>query len=107
MEVQPTPTSVLIDGVSGGDRPDHHSKRRADIDTNDYPNVYSEFSFGGQLPPHFYSCSPRMPPPTPTPLPANPAALTEGELTASLSRGAFVIAGLFVFAGILLRFRRT
>jgi hypothetical protein len=33
--------------------------------------------------------------------------LTQREITASLGRGAFVITGLFIFAGILLRFRRA
>lgn len=75
------------------------------------PTTTPEFSIGVQIPtPFLLAASPtptEVPRPTPTPLPANPAALTQREITSSLSRGAFVIAGLFVFAGILLRFRRT
>lgn len=44
---------------------------------------------------------------TPTPLPANPVALSQNEIYASLGRGALVIIGLFVFSGIALRLRRS
>lgn len=48
-----------------------------------------------------------LPRPTPTPLPGNPIALTQTEIMLSLGRGVLVIIGLFVFAGILLRLRRS
>jgi hypothetical protein len=47
-----------------------------------------------------------VPRPTPTALPLNPASLAQDEIYASLGRGALVILGLFVLAGILLRVRR-
>jgi hypothetical protein len=47
-----------------------------------------------------------LPPPTPTPLPSNPAALEQGEIYASLGRGALVILGLFALAGLIIRVRR-
>jgi hypothetical protein len=70
-----------------------------------------EASFVFQAPtPFFLAVSPtstEVPRPTPTPLPPNPASLDRQDILGSLSRGALVIAGLFVFAGILLRFRRA
>jgi hypothetical protein len=48
-----------------------------------------------------------VPRPTPTPLPANPVVLSQNEIYASLGRGALVIIGLFAFAGIILRLRRS
>jgi hypothetical protein len=48
-----------------------------------------------------------VPPPTPTVLPSNPASLEPGNIVGSLGRGALVIAGLFAFASLLLRLRRT
>lgn len=48
-----------------------------------------------------------VPRPTPTPLPANPASLERDEIYASLKRGALVILGLFILAGLILRIRRT
>ena len=48
-----------------------------------------------------------VPRPTPTRLPANPVALSQNEIYASLGRGALVIIGLFVFSGIALRLRRS
>jgi hypothetical protein len=75
------------------------------------PTITPEFSIDIQIStPFLLAASPtptEVPRPTPSPLPANPAALTQNEITSSLRRGAMVIAGLFVFAGILLRFRRT
>ena len=54
------------------------------------------------------SPTPTSPPrPTPTPLPANPVSLNSTTVLASLGRGALVILGLFAFAGILLRLRRS
>ncbi|NWG05998.1 MAG: hypothetical protein HXY35_04835 [Chloroflexi bacterium] len=43
-----------------------------------------------------------QPHPTPTPLPTNPVSLNQTAIYTSLGRGALVILGLFVFAGILL-----
>ena len=60
--------------------------------------------------PFFLAASPTptdIPRPTPTALPENPAALNQNAIVGSLSRGALVIFGLFVFSAILLRFRRT
>jgi hypothetical protein len=48
----------------------------------------------------------RTPRPTPTPLPTNDVALEQGAIYLSIARGAFVILGLFVLAGIILRLRR-
>ncbi|MBN2117005.1 MAG: hypothetical protein JW730_10555 [Anaerolineales bacterium] len=47
-----------------------------------------------------------VPPPTPTALPANPVSLRRNEIYASLGRGALVILGLFVLAGLIIRIRR-
>lgn len=47
-----------------------------------------------------------IPRPTPTALPANPASLEQGEIYASLSRGALVILGLFVLSALIIRVRR-
>lgn len=46
------------------------------------------------------------PHPTPTPLPTNPVTLNQPAVYGSLGRGALVILGLFVFVGLILRFRR-
>jgi hypothetical protein len=46
------------------------------------------------------------PPPTPTPLPTNAVSLDQITIYTSLGRGALVILGLFIFAGLILRFRR-
>ena len=54
------------------------------------------------------SPTPTAPPrPTPTPLPTNPVSMNQTAIYISLGRGALVILGLFVFAGILLRLRRN
>jgi hypothetical protein len=54
------------------------------------------------------SPTPTAPPrPTPTPLPTNPVSLNQNAISMSLGRGALVILGLFVFAGIILRLRRN
>jgi hypothetical protein len=70
-----------------------------------------EASIGIQLPtPFLLAASPtptKIPRPTPTALPPNPAALDRNNIVGSLSRGAVVIAGLFVCGGILLRLRRS
>ena len=46
------------------------------------------------------------PRPSPTPLPTNAAVLDQTEIYTSLGRGALVILGLFLFAGLILRYRR-
>jgi hypothetical protein len=46
------------------------------------------------------------PRPTPTPLPTNAVSLNQGTIYTSLGRGALVILGLFLFVGLILRFRR-
>jgi hypothetical protein len=43
---------------------------------------------------------------TPTALPSNPASLGQNQIYASLGRGALVILGLFVIAGLIIRVRR-
>lgn len=48
-----------------------------------------------------------VPRPTPTPLPGNPAALEQDQILLSLGRGALVIIGLFIFAGFVIRIRRS
>lgn len=74
------------------------------------PTPTPEVSVGIDIPtPFLLAASPTptdVPRPTPTPLPANPAVLTQADINASLGRGALVFAALFIFAGILLRFRR-
>ena len=68
-------------------------------------------SLSVQIPtPFLLAASPtptEVPRPTPTSLPANPAALNQNEVFASLQRGAFVIFGLFIFAGLVIRLRRS
>ena len=63
-----------------------------------------------QLPtPFLVAASPTptlTPRPTPTPLPANALSLNRLSIYISLGRGALVIIGLFLFAGLILRFRR-
>lgn len=46
------------------------------------------------------------PRPTPTPLPTNSISINRTAVYTSLSRGALVVIGLFIFAGLILRFRR-
>jgi len=46
------------------------------------------------------------PRPSPTPLLTNAASLNQTAIYTSLGRGALVIIGLFLFAGLILRFRR-
>ena len=63
-----------------------------------------------QLPtPFLVAASPTptlTPRPTPTSLPTNAASLNRTTIYTSLGRGALVILGLFLFAGLILRFRR-
>ena len=47
------------------------------------------------------------PRPTPTALPTNSVALNQSEIYSSLGRGALVIIGLFIFAGLIIRLRRA
>ena len=44
---------------------------------------------------------------TPTALPPNPVEVQTGDIYAGVQRGALVILGLFIFFGILIRFRRS
>lgn len=46
------------------------------------------------------------PPPTPTSFPTNAVSLNQTTIYTSFGRGALVILGLFLFAGLVLRFRR-
>lgn len=46
------------------------------------------------------------PRPTPTPLPTNAVSLTQTSIYTSFGRGVLVIIGLFIFAWVILRFRR-
>jgi len=46
------------------------------------------------------------PRPTPTSLPTNALSLNQIAIYTSIGRGALVIIGLFLFAGLILRFRR-
>ena len=84
---------------------------------NDTPIVTPTFtptstpeSIKGQIPtPFLVASSPTptlTPRPTPTPLPTNPVSLDQNTIYSSIGRGALVIVGLFLFAGLILRFRR-
>jgi hypothetical protein len=48
-----------------------------------------------------------VPQPTPTALPTNPVSLNQNEILISLGRGALVIIGIFIFAGLIIRVRRS
>jgi hypothetical protein len=48
-----------------------------------------------------------VPRPTPTSFPTNPVSLNQNEILISLGRGALVIIGLFIFAGLIIRVRRS
>jgi hypothetical protein len=48
-----------------------------------------------------------VPRPTPTALPTNSVSLNQNAIYSSLGRGALVIIGLFIFAGLIIRFRRN
>jgi hypothetical protein len=75
------------------------------------PTSTPETIFGGLLPtPFLLAASPtptEVPRPTPTALPTNSVALDQNEIYASLGRGALVIIGLFIFAGLIIRIRRS
>jgi hypothetical protein len=47
-----------------------------------------------------------LPRSTPTPLPANPVSLNPITVYSSFGRGALVILGVFVLAGLIIRIRR-
>jgi hypothetical protein len=47
-----------------------------------------------------------LPRPTPTALPSNPVSLEQGDIYASLTRGALIILGMFFLAGLIIRVRR-
>jgi len=74
------------------------------------PTATPDFVIGVQIPtPFLLAASPTptdVPRPTPTPLATNPISLNQTEIYASLGRGALVIIGLFIFAGIILRLRK-
>jgi len=65
---------------------------------------------GGQVPtPFLLASSPtptRTPRPTPTPFPSNGAELKQNDVYMSLVRGTLVILGMFILAGLMIRFRR-
>ena len=75
------------------------------------PTATPEDVFVAQIPtPFLLAASPTstdIPRPTPTALPTNPVSLNQSEIYSSLGRGALVIIGLFIFAGLLLRLRRS
>jgi len=75
------------------------------------PTATPEDEFSILIPtPFLLAASPTptdIPRPTPTPLTANPISLSQTEIYSSLSRGALVIIGLFIFSGILIRLRRS
>ena len=48
-----------------------------------------------------------VPRPTPTAFPTNSVSLNQNAIYSSLGRGALVIIGLFIFAGLIIRFRRS
>ena len=64
-----------------------------------------------QIPtPFLLAASPTLtevPRPTPTALPTNPVSLNQNEILISLGRGALVIIGLFILAGLIIRARRS
>ncbi|MCC6500847.1 MAG: hypothetical protein IT313_11335 [Anaerolineales bacterium] len=75
------------------------------------PTSTPESGIGFQVPtPFLLAASPTptdVPRPTPTPLPPNPASLTQSDISSSLTRGALVILGLFIFSAIILRLRNN
>ena len=75
------------------------------------PTATLESIFEVQIPtPFLLAASPtptEVPRPTPTALPTNPVSLSQSTIYASLGRGALVIIGLFIFAGLTIRSRRA
>jgi hypothetical protein len=74
------------------------------------PTSTAEPEIAVQIPtPFLLAASPTatdLPRPTPTMLPLNPASLGPNEIYRSIGRGALVMVGLFVFAGLIVRLRR-
>jgi len=75
------------------------------------PTATSEESVTIQIPtPFLLAASPtptEVPRSTPTPFPTNSVSLNQNAIYISLGRGALVIIGLFIFAGFILRIRRS
>ena len=75
------------------------------------PTATSDDSVTIQIPtPFLLAASPtptEVPRPTPTALPTNSVALNQNAIYTSLGRGALVIIGLFIFAGLIIRIRRS
>jgi len=75
------------------------------------PETATPDSITVQIPtPFLLAASPtptEVPRPTPSALPTNPVSLNQNEIYASLGRGALVIIGLFIFAGLIIRVRRS
>jgi hypothetical protein len=74
------------------------------------PTSTAEPEIAVQIPtPFLLAASPTptdLPRPTPTMLPPNPASLGQNEIYGSIGRGALVMIGLFIFAGLVVRLRR-
>ena len=75
------------------------------------PTTATPDSITVQIPtPFLLAASPTptgVPRPTPTALPTNPVSLNQNKILISLGRGALVIIGLFIFAGLIIRVRRS
>ena len=75
------------------------------------PTTATPDSITVQIPtPFLLAASPtptEVPRPTPTALPTNPVSLNQNKILISLGRGALVIIGLFIFAGLIIRVRRS
>jgi len=75
------------------------------------PATVTPDSITVQIPtPFLLAASPtptEVPRPTPSALPTNPVSLNQNEILISLGRGALVIIGLFIFAGLIIRVRRS
>jgi len=75
------------------------------------PETATPDSITVQIPtPFLLAASPtptEVPRPTPSALPINPVSLNQNEILMSLGRGALVIMGLFIFAGLIIRVRRS
>jgi hypothetical protein len=75
-----------------------------------FPTSTVEPEIAVQIPtPFLLAASPTptdLPRPTPTMLSPNPASLGQNAIYGSLGRGALIMIGLFVFAGLIVRLRR-
>jgi len=79
------------------------------MNTTSVPTATAESVFVQIPTPFLLAASPtptEVPRATPTVLPTNSAALNQSAIYTSLGRGALVIIGLFIFAGLLFRIRR-